>query len=39
MRDEYGNEIESCPHPFMKFSVQTDIEVKPGDILRSGEEK
>ncbi len=39
MRDEYGNEIESCPHPFMKFSVITDIEVKPGDILRSGEEK
>ena len=37
MRDEYGNSIESCPHPFMRFSVATDIKVKAGDILRSGE--
>ena len=39
MRDENGNEIESCPHPFMRFTVKTDIKVKKGDILRSGENK
>lgn len=39
MRDENGNEIESCPHPFMRFTVKTDIKVKKGDILRSAENK
>ncbi len=39
MRDENGNEIESCPHPFMRFTVKTDIKIKKGDILRSGENK
>ena len=28
--------IESTPHPFMEFYIPTNIEVKEGDILRSG---
>ena len=34
MRDEDGNEIESCPHPQMRFSVECDFPLKFGDIVR-----
>jgi putative protease len=37
MFDEAMNPIESAPHPFMKFYVRVPFEVKPGDIMRSGE--
>ena len=34
MCDVDGNPIESAPHPNMIFTVQTDLPVKEGDILR-----
>ena len=37
MFDENMTPIESAPHPFMKFYVKVPFEVKPGDILRSGD--
>ena len=37
MYDESMTEIDSAPHPFMKFFAKVPFEVKPGDILRSGE--
>lgn len=37
MFDEDMTPIESAPHPFMKFYVRVPFEVKPGDIMRSGE--
>ena len=37
LRDLDGNEIESAPHPFMLFKIKVPFDVKPGDILRSGE--
>ena len=37
MFDEDMNPVESAPHPFMKFYVRVPFEVKPGDIMRSGE--
>jgi len=37
LRDLDGNDIESAPHPFMLFKIKVPFDVKPGDILRSGE--
>ena len=37
MYDEAMNPIESAPHPFMKFFVKSPFEIKPGDIMRSGD--
>ena len=37
MLDENMSPIESAPHPFMKFYVRTPFEIKPGDIMRSGD--
>ena len=37
MLDEKMQPIESAPHPFMKFYVKTPFEIKPGDIMRSGD--
>ena len=37
MYDENMQPLESAPHPFMKFYVKVPFEVKPGDIMRSGE--
>lgn len=34
MRNEEGEKIDAAPHPFMAFSVRTDLRVKEGDILR-----
>ncbi len=36
MYGEAMNEIESAPHPFMKFYVKVPFEVKNGDIMRGG---
>ncbi len=33
--DENMNPIESTPHPYMKFFMKVDFEVKAGDILRA----
>ena len=33
--DENMNSIESTPHPYMKFFMKVDFEVRPGDILRA----
>jgi len=35
MKSENGDDIESAPHPMMRFSVKVPFEVKPGDIMRS----
>ena len=32
--DEWGNEIESTPHPYMNFEIVSDAEFKVGDIIR-----
>ncbi|MBE6606029.1 MAG: U32 family peptidase [Ruminococcaceae bacterium] len=37
MFDENMTPLESAPHPFMKFYVKVPFEVKPGDIMRSGD--
>ncbi|MBE6672331.1 MAG: U32 family peptidase [Ruminococcaceae bacterium] len=34
MRSEEGEPIESAPHPNMIFTVQSDVPVREGDILR-----
>ena len=34
MWNENGEEIESAPHPYMRFFCEMPIPVKPGDILR-----
>ena len=33
--DENMNPIEATPHPYMKFYMKVDFEVRPGDILRA----
>ncbi len=33
--DEWHNEIESTPHPYMTFVMRVPFEVKPGDIIRA----
>ena len=33
--DENMNPIESTPHPYMKFFMKVDFEIKEGDILRA----
>ena len=33
--DENMNPIEATPHPYMKFFMKVDFEVRPGDILRA----
>jgi putative protease len=33
--DEDMNPIEATPHPYMKFFMKVDFEVRPGDILRA----
>ena len=33
--DENMNPIESTPHPYMKFYMRVDFEVREGDILRA----
>ena len=35
MKNEMGEEIESAPHPFMKFSMPVPFAVREGDILRA----
>ena len=35
LTDENNNPIESAPHPYMIFKIKLEIEVKPGDIIRS----
>jgi putative protease len=35
MKNEAGEEIESAPHPFMKFSMPVPFAVREGDILRA----
>ena len=34
IRDDNGNEMESCPHPKQMLSLETDVQLKPYDILR-----
>ncbi len=34
MKDEKGNDIDSAPHPLMKFSLKVPFEVGVGDIIR-----
>ena len=34
MYDEDGNPIENCPHPKMKFIVETNAKMESGDLLR-----
>ena len=33
--DENMTPIESTPHPYMRFFMKCDIEIKPGDIIRA----
>ena len=33
--DEYGNSIDSTPHPYMVFEVEAEAEFKIGDIIRA----
>lgn len=35
MFDTDGNEIESCPHPYMQFKMPVPFEIKAGDIIRA----
>lgn len=35
MYNERGQQIDSCPHPFMRFYIEMPFEAKPGDILRA----
>ena len=35
MRDEKGELIEATSHPYMIFTMKSDIELKAGDILRA----
>ena len=34
IRDEQGNEMESCPHPKQKLYIHLGMELSEGDILR-----
>ena len=34
MKNENGEDIESCPHPQMRFSIEVDEPLKFGDIIR-----
>lgn len=34
IRDEEGNEMESCPHPKQKIYINLGMELEAGDILR-----
>ncbi len=36
---ENGEPAESAPHPSMKFWCRVPFEVRPGDIMRSGDER
>jgi len=35
MYDEKGEQIESCPHPYMIFKMPVPFEIKAGDIIRA----
>lgn len=35
MQNEKGEEIESCPHPYMRFFIRMPFEINAGDILRA----
>jgi hypothetical protein len=35
MYDENMNPIEDTKHPYMKFYMKTDREIRPGDIIRA----
>lgn len=35
MYDEKGEQIESCPHPYMVFKMPVPFEIKAGDIIRA----
>jgi len=34
MFDENMNPISSCPHPQQVFYLKTDVELRPGDLIR-----
>ena len=34
MKNELGEDIDSCPHPQMRFSIEVDEPLKFGDIVR-----
>ncbi len=34
MKNENGEDIDSCPHPQMKFSIEAEFPLKYGDIIR-----
>ena len=34
IRDEEGNEMESCPHPQQKIFVRFDMELEQYDLIR-----
>lgn len=38
IKDEDGNEMESCPHPKQKLKINLGIELEKGDILRVKEQ-
>ena len=38
IKDEEGNEMESCPHPKQKLKINLGIELEKGDILRLKEQ-
>lgn len=38
IKDEEGNEMESCPHPKQKLTINLGIELDKGDILRMKDE-
>ena len=35
MQNDKGEEIESCPRPYMRFFIRMPFEIKAGDILRA----
>ncbi len=38
IKDEEGNEMESCPHPKQKLTINLGMELDKGDILRMKDE-
>ncbi len=34
MKDEFGNSVESCPHPGQRITIETECELNVFDILR-----
>ena len=38
IKDEEGNEMESCPHPKQKLKINLGMELEKGDILRVKEQ-